>query len=631
MRASSALAARGKIRRSRSRLVTLGVVSLLILGGAAIAYRARSISLESRGTPGAPGTGAAEGFNLLLVSLDTVRADRLGCYGHAAAQTPNLDALAASGLRFAQAIAPAPLTMPSHATIMTGLDPPAHGVRDNGFRLAEAQTTLAEVLADQGYATAAFVGSFILNKRFGLGQGFATYDDECPPRDGSPGHLGEAAINERTATAVTDAAEGWLRAAVRDARPFFAWIHYFDAHHPYAPPRWIAKRSRDPYDGEIAYVDAQLGRVLRVLRESGAERQTLIVVAADHGEGLEEHGEPTHAYLLYDSTLRVPLILHCPALFGAGRAIDDRVVSLADIMPTVLDLLAAPAPPSMDGRHLLAGSPAPDRAIYIETMATRLNNGWASLHGLRRLHDKFILAPRPEYFDLRRDPHELQNLAASSPAEMAELDQRLAATMANWEPPDQVVAQAGAPSPETVRRLASLGYVGGAVGSTQGGLADPKDMMPLWKRVMEAEIQSLQGQHEQAVAEIERVVQEDPRDGHAWYYASYIYKRCGRMSDAEAALRRALALSPSAGGYVNLAQMLLVRRDLGADFEQTLVQAQRLESENGGIYVARGDWFMLQGRRDEALAAFEEALRRDPVNWGRAAREKIDWIRRGMH
>jgi tetratricopeptide (TPR) repeat protein len=296
-------------------------------------------------------------------------------------------------------------------------------------------------------------------------------------------------------------------------------------------------------------------------------------------------------------------------------------------MPTVLELLGVPPPAHLDGQQLLASAPDPDRAIYIETMAPRLDNGWSSLHGLRRLHDKYILAPRPEYFDLRSDPHELNNLAADEPAEMSELDARLAQVMSRWESPDKVAAQARGLSAEEAERLASLGYVSGPAAGVQGGTADPKDMLPLWKRVMGAEIKSLQGKHAEAVAEIERVVQQDPTDGHAWYYASYIYKRAGRMDDAEKALRRALALSPTAAGYINLAQYLLIRRSLGEDFERALARARQLEPENGGIYIARGDWFVLRGQRDKALAAFERALRIDPVNSGKSAREKIEWVR----
>jgi len=620
-------------RLLRRPIILTGLAFVLAAGGALGILRSFSAPGASAGARNCAiaSTAAATGFNLLLVTLDTVRADHLGCYGYAAARTPNLDALAGAGLRFGQAIAPAPLTMPSHATMMTGLDPPAHGVRDNGFRLAENYTTLAEMLANRGYSTAAFIGAFVLDKRFGLAQGFATYDCIWTPREVASESFGNADTDRRPAVDVTNSALGWLSGASRSGKPFFAWIHYFDAHFPYAPPPEYAQQfPNQPYDGAIAYVDAQMGRVLDLLRQNGACQRTLLVVAGDHGEGLEEHGEPTHAYLIYDSTMRVPLILHNPALFGVPQVIEDRVVSLADILPTLLDLLGIPAPGPLDGRPLLASPPDPDRAIYIETLATRLNNGWASLHGLRRLHDKYILAPRPEYFDLRTDPAELKNLAAAAPAEMAELDSRLAAVMARSTPVEQVVEHAAARAPEDIQRLAALGYVSAPDAGKQTGVLDPKDMLPLLKRVIAAEVKSMQGRHAEAVAEIESVLRDDPTNAHAWYYAASIYRRCARLDSAELAVRRALALSPKAAGYVTLAQLLLLTGRLGEEFERTLEKAQRLDPYNGGIYIARGDWHVLQGRLQEALAAFEEAQRVDPVNSGRTARDRIEWVRRNM-
>jgi choline-sulfatase len=575
-----------------------------------------------------PARGAAAGFNVLLVTLDTTRADHLGCYGYPTARTPNLDALAHGGLQFAQAIAPAPLTMPSHTTMLTGEDPPTHGVRDNGFRLADGHTTLATILADRGYTTAAFVSSFVLDKRFGLAQGFQTYDGIRATDADTREAVGAADANRRPAAEVTSAALAWLDHAGRAAQPFLAWIHYFDAHFPYLPPREYAEQfPRRPYDAALAYIDTEFGRVLAALRQDGLDRRTLVIVAGDHGEGLEQHGEPTHGYLIYDSTMHVPLILYNRTLFGRPRIIADRVVGLADITPTVLDLLGIPAPGPFDGRLLLSEPPDPDRAIYIETLASRLNNGWASLHGLRRLNDKYILAPEPEYYDLRTDPRELHNLAAAAPPAVTDLAARLAAVMARATPIEQVVQQAMALGAEDVQRLAALGYVRTSGGGEQASLLNPKDMLPIWKRVMSAEIDSLRGRHEEAVAEIERVLEEDPTDGHAWYYAASIYKRCSRMEAAERATRQALALSPSSAGYVSLAQLLLLRGNLGEDFEWAVDEALALDPENGGAYIARGDWHWLQGRVPEAVQAYEEAARVDPVNSGRAAREKIEILR----
>jgi cytochrome c-type biogenesis protein CcmH/NrfG len=515
--------------------------------------------------------------------------------------------------------------------MLTGLEPPTHGARNNGFHLADDRTTLAETLASHGYATAAFVSAFILDRRFGLAQGFETYDEVSTAREGATGFVDAADANCRPAAAVTDAALDWLRGATHAGKPFFAWIHYFDAHFPYTPPPEYARQFRDqPYDGEIAYIDAQFGRVLDLLRREGADRHTLVVVAADHGEGLGEHGEPTHAYLIYDSTLHVPLILHGPAALGAPRVIDDWVVSLADIMPTVLDLLGLPAPGPMDGRDLLSAPAEPDRAIYVETLASRLDNGWAALYGLRRLHDKYILAPRREYFDLRSDPGEQRNLASNAPREMAELDARLAQRMAGMKPFEHVAQEAYALPAEDRQRLASLGYVQAPDASAASGLRDPKDMLPLWKRVMAAELASQNGRSADAIAEIESVLRDDPTDGHAWYYAASIYGRCQHFAKSEAAIRHALALSPSAAGYATLAQLLLMRGVIGNEFEEAIANAKRLDPSDGRIYIARGDWHASQGRLPEALAAYEKASRLDPVNAGRVANEKIEGLRRHL-
>jgi choline-sulfatase len=614
------------LSRHRWRIVVIGVSLLvLVIGGAFAAFH-----LLGPVPQPTVASGAAAGFNVLLITLDTVRADHLGCYGCADARTPSLDDLARHGLLCEQAIAPAPLTLPSHATMLTGLDAPSHGVRDNGaFHLAETHTSLAEVLAAHGYSTAAFIAAFTLDKRYGLAQGFELYDDDCTPRRADR-IVTDATVNERSAADVTDSALKWLQTAGGGAKPFFAWVHYFDAHFPYTPPRQYAELfPQRPYDGEIAYVDAQIERIVESLRASKQLQRTLIVVAADHGESLNEHNEATHGQLIYDSTMRVPLLLSNPALFRQPRVIGDQVVSLADIMPTVLDLLGLPAPRATDGRTLLAPAD-PDRAIYVETMATRLKNGWASLHGLRRLHDKYILAPRPEYYDLRKDPHELHDLAAAAPRDMSALESRLAQLMAPMALPDQVAAQASALSAEELQRLASLGYIDAPGAGTRPGVLDPKDMLPLWNRVMQASIKSQQGRHDQAIAEIESVLQQDPTNAQAWYYAATIYRRCDRIAPAEKALRRGLALCPTAAAYVSLAELLLARGVRKSEFESTLAKAQQLDPAYGGTYMTRGEWFVAQGRAAEAVAAFEQALQLDPVNFSRRARERINWVRHNL-
>ena len=435
--------------------------------------------------------GRAAGYNLLIITIDTVRADRLGCYGYVRAETPNIDRLTDHGVQFLQAIAPAPLTLPSHSTVMTGLDVPSHGARDNGsFHLADDKRTLAEVLAEHGYATAAFVGAYVLDARYGLDQGFDTYDDEVNPT-GAAGAIGTFQraprgcrhgrgdrVVRRTRRGDTAAAVLRVGALLRRPRAVRA-------------PVRVREASRTPYDGEIAFVDAQIGRLLTHCAR-GARRPTLVILASDHGEGLGEHGEETHSRLIYDSTMHVPLILSCPSLFERRVTVHDRVVSLADIFPTALDLLGIAWDPPIDGVNLLTTPADAERAIYIETMAPLVNNGWASLHGLRRLDDKYILAPRPEYYDLVRDPGEHPTFMATplpSPAARRALDERLG----KWDRPERALAQAAPLDPEQLRRLAALGYVQAENVGPNVGQLDPKDMLPLWQDMMRAQSRATTG------------------------------------------------------------------------------------------------------------------------------------------
>ena len=279
--------------------------------------------------------GSAAGRNVVLITVDTLRADHLGCYGDRGARTPNIDALARDGLRFDQAISAVPITLPSHATLMTGLDPPRHGVRQNGtFKLSAEHETLAEVLRANGYATAAVVGAFVLDSRYGLNQGFDWYDDDIVPEN-VPSD--SRRFHARRGDAVTAAATNWLeRYRAGGRRPFLLWVHYYDPHVPYDPPEEYRSAFPDrPYDGEIAFVDAQIGVLITHLRSRGLLDDSVIVLTSDHGEGLEEHGELTHMDLVYDSTMRVPLILSGAEVFEAGVVVRDRLAGLVDVFPTL--------------------------------------------------------------------------------------------------------------------------------------------------------------------------------------------------------------------------------------------------------------------------------------------------------
>jgi choline-sulfatase len=440
---------RRTIRATRSTLAALVLAAGLAAGLAAAALaggcRAPGESAAAARTEAAGGP-----LNLLLVTLDTVRSDHLGCYGDAAAETPHLDALARQGLRFARATSPVPLTLPSHTTILTGLLPPHHGTRNNGTApLAAGIPTLATVLAGAGYRNAAFVAAFVLDHRFGLNRGFAVYDDEIErPADAS--WLLEA---QRPGDQVVDRALGWLAAA--DPRPFFLWVHLYDAHAPYNPPSPYRERHPGrPYDGAIAFDDAQVGRLLAALASRGLDDRTVVAIAADHGESLGEHGELTHGLLLYEPVLSVPLLLRAPGL--AARRVDTPV-SLVDLAPSLAGLLRQPLPPppggALDGRDLsaalLAGREPPPSELYAETRYPEVF-GWSPLFALRRRELKYIAAPRPELYDLHSDPHETRNLAPSQDGTAA-LPGRPAAAPAHSAP----AAASAASSPATPEAAAA--------------------------------------------------------------------------------------------------------------------------------------------------------------------------------
>jgi len=565
--------------------------------------------------------GLAEGYNLLLVTLDTVRADRLGSYGYRKARTPTLDGLSRTGIQFSDVVAPAPITLPSHATIMTGLRVPVHGVRNNGtYRLGPEHVTLAERLRDAGYETAAFIGSFVLDGRYGLDQGFDHYDDDVNP-EGSEAPSGH--FHERTADRISAAASHWLDGRSDPQRPFFAWLHFFDPHSPYAPPDPYRKAHANRlYDGEISFVDAELGRVLDDLKRQGLFERTLVVVMADHGEGLGDHGEPTHSLLVYESTIRVPLIISAPALFERSGVIDDRVVGLVDVAPTLVDMLGIEGGHEMEGSNLFVAEPDPQRAIYIESMVPLLTYGWAPLTGLRRLDDKLILAPTPEYYDLSELPLEDRNRFEES-AEAKLVRDRLTSMLAGWPSVEELAEQEPAVDPEVAEKLSALGYVRSSYRPpSDEPRKNPRDMLETWTSISQAEMLSQRGRHDEALALARQAVDRDPDDGRAWYALSLVLRRMNQFGPAEEAVRKALEFAPTSEGYVKLAQFLLSRKNY-PEFEIAIAEARRIEPDFGLIDIAEGDRLAMSGRFGEALVCFLRALENDPVRAGGMARRQI--------
>lgn len=552
--------------------------------------------------------------NLVVVTLDTTRADRLGCYGARDAGTPALDRLATEGLRFEHAVATAPVTLPSHASLFTGLYPPAHGVRGNSeFRLADRHVTLAELFSSAGYDTAAFVSAFVLDARYGLAQGFGGYDDRVRAIGGGF----PSGTAERSAAGTTDAFLSWIERRSA-SKPFFAWVHFFDPHAPYAPaePFASAMPSR-PYEAEIASVDFQVGRLRDALEKRGLWERTAIVVAADHGESLGEHGERTHGLFLYDAVLRVPLLLRLPG--GSVRGVvSDRVVSLVDVLPTVVDLYDLADSERRDGESLLREPSEKDRAVYLETLYPWQDYGWAPLTGLRRRKDKYVLAPKDEYYDLSTDPGETKpGTAAPGRAVLA---RNLRKRLAGWPP--LLEAAPAVSSGEETARLQSLGYATGPGPAGRGPLRDPKDMVEVASMLIDANAALQAGRSDEALALGKKAAALSPEDRSVLQLLGKVYLRLGRLKEAEEVLRAFTRIRPKADVSLLLAQILILRGQL-QPAGVFLDEAQALDPKHGGVAIARGDLLARQGRREEARIEYRRAQEIDPYRAASLAQARL--------
>jgi arylsulfatase A-like enzyme/Flp pilus assembly protein TadD len=575
----------------------------------------------------------AEGASVLLVTIDTLRADRVGAYGNREARTPTLDGLAARGLLFEEALASTPLTLPSHATILSGLEPPRHGVRDNGLSVfPDTRATLATLLKTRGYATGAFVGAYVLDRRFGLARGFDRYDDRIDRRQEGVSVL----ESERRGEVVVEAARAWLAA---QAGPFFAWVHLYDPHAPYDPPSpWREEFAGRPYEGEVAYADACLGRLLSTAEERTKDR-LLIAVLGDHGEGLGEHGERTHGFFVYQSTLRIPLLIAGPGLPRGERR--PGPARTADVLPTLLGRLGLPIPAGLDGKDLLAGQ-AP-REMYAETAYPR-SFGWAPVHALRVGSLKYIEVPRPELYDLRVDPRESRNLITERPEDAA----HLRASLAEFRGEDRDSA-AAAPDPEVVERLRALGYVASAPEAARGPLEDPKDALGLWRTFEEATWAEGRGEEARALGDLQQLVEREPGnvvfrrslaaalrragrpreavatladvgrlapdDAVAWHEKALALAAAGRLDEAAKAEARAVALNPLLPEPHNHLGVLEARRGRPAEALRRFEEATALDPNNAKAWNNRANALRALGRRSEAEVAYRKASElapRDP-------------------
>ncbi len=551
--------------------------------------------------------------NVLLVTIDTLRADHLGCYGFGLARTPNLDAVAAQGVRCTDAAAVAPITLPSHCSILTGLLPPAHGVRDNGaYALGDDTPTLQEHLRAARYTTKAVVSAVVLNRRYNLSKGFEDYDDDLWAEDEPELFLVRDRKAPKTAARFLDWLDTWHKAEPR--KPFFAWVHFYDPHAPYVPPIEDRVTAPTPYDGEIAVVDRAIGQILRALEACGELDRTVLVITSDHGESLGEHQEKTHALFIYDATIRVPMIWRYPAAFPANRAYQGAV-SHVDIVPTLLALLRLPGGERTQGADLLAAlqgkAGAPERAQYCESLLSESGFGMAPLYGVRLGGFKWIRAPRPEVYDLRKDPQELVNVAAEAPETAARLDGVLGAMRDDSEKH----AHQASTSPmdhETMQALRSLGYLAGASERAVMGGMDPKDGIGLYNQLEEA--RHLAQRHRWLDAErvLRAILDQAPAHLTARNILALVLLRQGKVDEAKAEYAASLRQDPKqARIHAALANIHLLEGDLVAA-EAELSEALAITPHYVEALCTMG--FLASLREDDASANswYEKAVAEDP-------------------
>jgi choline-sulfatase len=541
--------------------------------------------------------------SIVLISVDTLRADHLGCYGYRKIHTPHLDSLTKGGTLFEQMESAVPLTLPAHLSLLTSTHPYVHGVRENGQQVPRAIVSLPAVLKASGYSTGAFIGGYVLDARFGMNEGFEVYDSPFHLRP-DPGE--EPPEVKRSADAVLSAAAQWMK--TKSERPFFAFIHLYDVHQPY---------SHGTYDGEISYVDEAIGRFQQSLAGQKILADAMVILTSDHGESLGEHGEETHGYFIYQSTQWVPLLIRWPA--GTSKYADRKYAprvkepaSMIDVAPGLLDFLGIPAPVQFQGHSLMrllspqpsANEPIANEPIYAESMYARDHMGCSPLRSVRIGRYKYIDAPKPELYDLETDPGETQNRYDRD----RDVAIRMRARLASFQPGDRQPTQSTA-NPEVIARLRSLGYLAGGATSING--ADPKDRLQSYLRYGRAIRFANTGHLPEAIREFQSVLDEDARNTSARFYLAVCYYRLHRLDDAVKALNATLATSQD---YPPAEELLgtisLVKEDF-VRAKQQFAHLAAIDPANFGAHYNLGILAMREGRTEEALRELQAAARAD--------------------
>jgi arylsulfatase A-like enzyme/cytochrome c-type biogenesis protein CcmH/NrfG len=534
--------------------------------------------------------------NVVLITIDTLRADHLGCYGYRQIKTPNIDGLAADGARFALAFTPVPVTLPSHTAMLTGTYPMFSGMHDfSGNKLSPQQPTLATVLRQAGYATGAVVAAAVLDSRFGLNQGFDFYYDHF---DFS--RLDEANLDEmeRPGNLVADQVLDWL--GKNSQKKFFLWMHLYDPHYPYRPPEPYSREYADrPYDGEIAFADEQVGRLLRFLKEKGLYQNTIIVLGGDHGESLGEHGEKTHGFFIYNATVHVPLIIHLPGRTGALTVGDP--VSLVDLMPTALAAAGVDIPSQVQGRSLLpilrGEKEDRERTVYGETFLPRIHFNWSELRGAENIKYHFIDAPRSELYDLAKDPGELRNLFAEKKAVGEEMRAKLMGLIRDYSAGKELAEKTGL-DPALMERLKALGYAGFSGGGdltiTNRDLPDPKDRIATYELISDAIADSQHGRYRESIEKLKSALKTEPQSVPAHYLQGLNYYRSKMFPEAVDELQKTVQLSP--------------------DYSLAVFNLGMAQAHSGQI--------------DAAIGTLQHALQLDPTNFEAAYNLGVAYIQK---
>lgn len=558
--------------------------------------------------PGCRGEGGAEvpaGRSIVVVSIDTLRSDRLPAYGYEAVETPAIDALRSDSILYERAYSPVPLTLPAHASLLTGLLPPDHGVRDNaGYRLEkEAGPTVAEILGEEGYATGAAVSAYVMRAETGLARGFDHYDDRL-----SAAAQATIAEIQRPGGETLEVALDWLETVEQE--PFFLLFHIYEPHTPWQPPPDLAARYGRTYDGEVAAADAIVGRLVEALRRRDLYEGSTVVLLSDHGEGLGDHGETEHGVLLYRESLQVPLLVKLPGSRLAGAAVAEPV-QLTDVAPTLFDLAGAARPVGLDGISLLSFAdpgrtgPAAPRPLYSETFHPELRFGWSGLTSVVLGRHHYIEGSDRELFDLVADPAERHDLLREERQAYARLRDALHAFDPRLEPPFDEAS-------ETREALASLGYLGGAAPSAEGELPDPRhriaDLEPLRRAVSWLQ----EGRNEEALPLLRGAAEAIPRSIDAWQFLGLALERTGRFEEAYAAYRQAFELSHGSPLLAGPMGKLAVRLGRFEDAAPLLAAAVEAEPDEIELRLLRARALLLAGRPDDALAAAREAAELAP-------------------